>query len=918
MKYNFNNDKSTAEVFGFAAGDESWEIRNNTSNRVLWKSADFAGTDWLNDFEARYPEDNVDTANLSALATWLVSTDQTAATGAILDPAVTYGEVTYDKDTAEYRLAKFKNEISNYLELDSALFYYLFTELFLMVDSRAKNAFPTLYSGGKWCWLPYDMDTAIGTNNEGALAFSYELEDIDHTSTGADVYNGQDSVMWINLRAAFMDELRTMYQKLRSDEAISYADTERRFEEHQNVWPEAIFNEDSYYKYLEPLFNDNTASYLGMLQGSKAEQRKWWLYNRFRYIDSKYNAGDAQKDFITLRGYAKDDITVTPYADIYATIKYGSYLEQVRALRGNSYTLECPLDNVNDTEIYIYSSSQLADIGDISGLKVGYADFSMGTKLQNLKVGDASSDYSNENLIELYLGNNTLLKTLDVRNCPNLTQSVDVSGCSNIENIYFDGTAITGLTLPNGGILKVLHLPGTMTNLTLRNQTALTEFVIPSYANVTTLRLENNSDIINPMDILEQIPANSRVRIIGFDLDVESVDEIIDFYDKLDTMRGLDENGNNMDKPQMSGKIHIDHIYGSELEQMNSRYPTITITYNKLTSYLNFYSEDGSELLYTATVENGGDGMYVGSEVTKESTAQYAYDFAGWSKTLGGSAENDAIATVIYDRNVYACFNATVRKYNVYYYNGDTLLQTYTDVPYGSSVSYTGENPVYSGNYAEDWEFVGFSPDGSSIVGETKCYAQYNYIGVVSRALIKRNIGGEYENDRVTEIGSHAFAGCSELTVVYIPNVISIGESAFANCNKLTDINAPKLLEIGNASFAQCSSLKNISFSRVTSVDWYAFQLCTNLEKAEFYKTCHFKHAFLQCEKLDTLILHSTDAICTTESSTLGGTRIANGTGYIYVPKALIEQYKTAQYWKNYADQFRAIEDYPDICGGVE
>ena len=25
-----------------------------------------------------------------------------------------------------------------------------------------------------------------------------------------------------------------------------------------------------------------------MLQGSKAEQRKWWLYNRFRYIDSKY------------------------------------------------------------------------------------------------------------------------------------------------------------------------------------------------------------------------------------------------------------------------------------------------------------------------------------------------------------------------------------------------------------------------------------------------------------------------------------------------------------------------------------------------------------------------------------------------------------------------------------------------------
>ena len=30
-----------------------------------------------------------------------------------------------------------------YAELQSTLFYYLFTELFLMVDSRAKNAFPS-------------------------------------------------------------------------------------------------------------------------------------------------------------------------------------------------------------------------------------------------------------------------------------------------------------------------------------------------------------------------------------------------------------------------------------------------------------------------------------------------------------------------------------------------------------------------------------------------------------------------------------------------------------------------------------------------------------------------------------------------------------------------------------------------------
>ena len=60
---------------------------------------------------------------------------------------MTYGGVEYTADTAEYRLAKFKAELPEHVEVDSACFYYLFTELFLMVDSRAKNMFPTIFGG---------------------------------------------------------------------------------------------------------------------------------------------------------------------------------------------------------------------------------------------------------------------------------------------------------------------------------------------------------------------------------------------------------------------------------------------------------------------------------------------------------------------------------------------------------------------------------------------------------------------------------------------------------------------------------------------------------------------------------------------------------------------------------------------------
>lgn len=149
-KYNFNNDKGTPEVYGFADGDESWEILNNTSDRVLFKSADFSGTEWLNDFEARYPDTDpayTDSSQLSEFASWMVSVDPEKATGDALSEAVTIvdGEksTTYTTDSAAYRKARFRAELGNYVELDSALFYYLFTELFLMVDSRAKNMFPS-------------------------------------------------------------------------------------------------------------------------------------------------------------------------------------------------------------------------------------------------------------------------------------------------------------------------------------------------------------------------------------------------------------------------------------------------------------------------------------------------------------------------------------------------------------------------------------------------------------------------------------------------------------------------------------------------------------------------------------------------------------------------------------------------------
>ena len=868
-KYNFNNDKGTEEVFGFQAGDESWEILQNGTDRVGWHSADFSGTDWKNDFEARYPDKNTDTTKLQALAQWLVSTDTAQATGRSITP-VTYDGVRYTTDTAEYRLAKFSAELSNYFVEEAIIFYYLFTEVFLCIDQREKNAFPTYISSlGKWIVLFYDADSSIGTDNKGNLAFDYWLEDIDYTQAGDPVFNGQNSVLWKNLRQTRHDKIAKLYQNMRNAGSFGYDPVISRFEEHQSKWPEAIFNEDMHRKCLEPLIDEGDGTYIDMLQGKKEQWMKWWLYNRFRYMDSKYETGTSMTNRITIRAHQKANIFLTAYANIVGHVYFNAAMVEHRMDRNKEYEFEWPASGAEDPVIGINDADLLTSLGDLSPHMVELIDVSGAPHITELKLGDGAEGYVNYNLNSVTLGNNILLRTLDLRNCVNLTQSVDASGCTNIEEVYMDGTSVTGVSLPNGGILKKLHLPGTVTNLTLRNQTALTEFVMPSYSNITTLRLENNSAVINPMAIFAEVPANSRVRIIGFEMTADSASEIFAFYDHLDTMRGLDENGNNTDKPQMSGTIHIDALSGNELAAMLERYPTINIDCDSVISYLHFYNENGTELLYTANVEYGADGMYVGAEPTKESTAMYEYEFAGWSKTPGGEATSDAIANVIADRNVYAAFTATVRNYTVRFWNETTLLQTVT-VPYGGSATFTGDEPVKEGEYV----FTGWNPAPTNVTADMDCYAQFKSTAIISKKLVERTISGDYVNDRVSEIG--------------------------------------------HCAFYKCSSLTSVTFPSATVIENYSHQYCTNLSRVDLTAvTVIGTRAFQYCSMLDTFIVRNTTRVVTLgDTNVLGSTKIASGNGYIYVPSALVSDYTSNSVWGKYANQIRAIEDYPEICGG--
>jgi hypothetical protein len=736
-KYNFNNDKGTEELYGFAAGDESWETSSNTSMLSKFKTDTF-GANWAEeDYEGRYPDGSTDNTNLQAMTSWVYSTWQENATGDTL--AETYTDIDgnpHTVDNAAYRLAKFKTELADWFDVDDTAFYYLFTLHFLMVDSRQKNAFPTRWaSTGKWMWLPYDMDTALGTDNRGALAFGYNLEDVDMNGNEY-VFNGQDSVFWVNFRQAFFSRVATMYQTLRSSGKFDFDYVESRFEEHQAKWPTAIFNEDSYYKYLRPLVRDGNAAYLGMLQGSKRLQRKFWLSNRFDYMDSLFTAGNALTSYIMIRPYyniteaaraeGAVDLTITPYANIYATVQFDATRVQVRTTRGTPTVIHNPLSFANDAVVSIYSANALADVGDLAPLHLGYADFSRATKLQRIKVGDSDSNYENDQLKTLSVGTNPLLKVVDARNCTALgsadMKTIDLSGCANIEEAYFDGTVITGVGLPNGGTLKKLHLPAAVTSLIIRNQPSITELVVPDYSNISTLWLENVSAAVDEKAILQAIPASSRVRLTGIYWECDDAEEIEDLLDILDTMIGMDAYGNNLEQAQVSGTIHTYSLTGAEIAGFNERYPYIEVTADHVTSYLTYKSYDGSSTIKTVTCIDGSPQESAPSGPSRSSTAQYSYTFVGWNTQQDAqTAESGCTTNVQADRTVYAAYSRTTRTYTVTWKNADgTTLETDTNVPYGTTPTYNGATPTYNGQTSRGW-----TPAVSAVTGNVTYTASY-------------------------------------------------------------------------------------------------------------------------------------------------------------------------------------------------
>lgn len=191
-----------------------------------------------------------------------------------------------------------------------------------------------------------------------------------------------------------------------------------------------------------------------------------------------------------------------------------------------------------------------------------------------------------------------------------------------------------------------------------------------------------------------------------------------------------------------------------------------------------------------------------------------------------------------------------------------------------------------------------------------------------------------YTNDRVTKIAGNIFQNNQYLVEVSFPNVLSVGGSAFGNCPQLTTVNlpsvtsisgsafyqskkvthvyAPNVVTLGSNAFRTCPMSKIVEFPKLTTTSTYAFQDCVNIEYLDIGKTTTIgTYTFYNCKNLTALVLRRSDKPVTLSapSNAFTGTPIKDGTGYVYVPDDLVDDYKANSNWSTFAEQIKPMSE---------
>jgi hypothetical protein len=161
------------------------------------------------------------------------------------------------------------DSLEQYLDIQSAIDYFLFQDAILGIDGLSNNMLCLTYDMQKWYLSAYDMDSTFGLKATGEM-------DGTPTDVMPTAYLNQNSALLNLLVNSYDSEMKTRYAELRNG-ALSYSSIIASFEKILNV-----VNEDERIKDIIP-YPD-----IPNISTNTFDNLKTFIKERLDYLDEKY------------------------------------------------------------------------------------------------------------------------------------------------------------------------------------------------------------------------------------------------------------------------------------------------------------------------------------------------------------------------------------------------------------------------------------------------------------------------------------------------------------------------------------------------------------------------------------------------------------------------------------------------------
>lgn len=559
-------------------------------------------------------------------------------------------------DTLENRYRKLVEEMDKYCSVASFRAYLVRILYHSGVDQLSKNSMWALYlcPDGIYRWYmnhDYDSDSTNGKNNSGIFKLPYNVM-LDSVMEGENVFAGRMSVVWQGMWRYDQVGLAATAEKIRTsrlpggESAFSYEAVLRESEEKDHLLiPAIVACRDSVAKYI----TNPGGQAFNVISGMGIPYRHYYVSARYDFLDAYFGVSTILKadNMCMFRAIGEDiniEVTASEQWKLWAgfntpAAQQGAWAEE----DGSKVTFHFDGSN-SSSAIYIIGASKIKSLGDLSTVNIDGTqakDFTTLIRVEELVFGSKREGYANNSVTDLPLGEKPYMRLLNVENFKKLV-SLDLTGATRLLRLLAYGSSLQIINFVGGCPVQYAELPTTMTQFKLMNLDKLsykglnadTGIVVESMPNITTLRVEN-CPLIDVVKMIRDIIDSQEGNVVFRHIRITNRDFIGNGSEVLEILQlgigGLDENGNQVEKPVLTGNYLLDEVIeNSDIEAIRNGFEGLTVStiidaYIKIIDWFNAEAYGGEPYYPEVTLDNVGEIMdYYNGETYEEYLQRFA------------------------------------------------------------------------------------------------------------------------------------------------------------------------------------------------------------------------------------------------------------------------------------------------------